>query len=146
MFWRQFVRANSITLPTFFRKFAQDLRGVSALEFAMIAPALIFIIVGILQLGIVLNRSANVQWASERAAREIMLDRELNQTDLQALIEQKLATISGEYVIEVAYTIDATGPIHIGRMVVTYQYPVVLPLIEPFTAWFKVDTTIPLPS
>jgi Flp pilus assembly protein TadG len=57
------VRANMSFLNRFGRRFTRDQSGASALEFAMISPVLLFMIIGIIQLGFALNKGATVQWA-----------------------------------------------------------------------------------
>jgi len=148
-------RGGKRRLRRFSNRFASDASGASALEFAMVAPALIFMIIGVMQLGLALHKGTSVQWAAERAIRSAMLDRNVTGAEIQSLIEADLANLSGpsdstgmssNLNLTVQYTVDSTGPVPMGRVMVDYHYPVQLPLMDVFAANFSVDTTIPLPE
>lgn len=127
------------------KRFTRDQSGASALEFAMISPVLLFMIIGIIQLGFALNKGATVQWVSERALRTAMLDRDVSAVELQSLIQTELATMGNRFEVDVAYTIDSAGPVAIGRLTVDYKFPIILPMMDVFYSQFSVDTSIPLP-
>lgn len=139
------MRADLGFLNRFRQRFTRDQTGASALEFAMISPALLFMIIGIVQLGIALNKGATVQWVSERALRVAMLDTGVSAIQLEDLIESELATMGNDFEVDVIYTIDSTGPISIGRLTVNYQFPIILPMMDVFYSHFSVDTSIPVP-
>ncbi len=58
--------------PRFFRRIARDSGGVSALEFALVAPVVIALLVAILQTGVVFLYQQVLQSATTQAARLIM--------------------------------------------------------------------------
>ena len=127
-------------------RWCRDCRGASALEFALVSPVLIFLIVGIVQTGLVLHRGSTLQWAAEHALRTAMLDAEISPQTLHGLIGQRLQEMGddGEFVIE--WTVTETAEAYsIGNLAVTYDYPVVLPMMDIFHARFTVETSVPLP-
>ena len=56
-------------LPVRFRRLRRDARGVAAMEFGLVAPGLVLMIVGIAQLGILFMANAGLQQAVEEGAR-----------------------------------------------------------------------------
>lgn len=128
------------------RRWQRDRGGASALEFAIIAPALILLLFGIMQLGLAMNRGASVQWATDQAARQVMLDPGMTESQLRALVEARLAELSDSFTVQVSYSIDQSGPIKLGRLVVDYDHIVAIPMLDIFTARFSVRSLVPLPE
>ena len=60
------------TLGNQIRKFAQDLRGIAAVEFALIAPPLLLVTIGVFDYGMFLNHKMKLENVS-RAAVEYVL-------------------------------------------------------------------------
>jgi Flp pilus assembly protein TadG len=127
------------------RRFGRDRSGAGALEFALVAPALIFLIVGIMQLGLALHRGAAVQWATETAIRQVMLDGDVTAQDIQASIQALLAETGVLTQVDVTYSVEVEELISVGRVEVSYDHAVNLPLMDVFYANFVIDTSIPLP-
>ena len=60
---------------SFFALFHRDLRGTAAVEFALIAPVLFLLILGITQFGITLNDYEMLTGGTEAAARQFSMSR-----------------------------------------------------------------------
>ena len=65
--------------------------GAGALEFALISPALLFMIIGVIQVSLALYKGSTVQWVSERAVRVAMIDASVDAAALTQIIEADLA-------------------------------------------------------
>ncbi|MCR9266205.1 MAG: pilus assembly protein [Alphaproteobacteria bacterium] len=128
------------------RRFGRDRSGAGALEFALISPALIFLIIGVIQISLALYKGSTVQWIAERAVRTAMIDASVDAAALTQLIESDLAEMGEDLQVQVAFQIDDTGAVPIGRIQVDYAYPVALPLVETFYATFSVDSVVPMPQ
>ena len=128
------------------RRFGRDRSGAGALEFALISPALIFLIIGVIQISLALYKGSTVQWIAERAVRTAMIDASVDAAALTQLIERDLAEMGEDLQVQVAFQIDDTGAVPIGRIQVDYAYPVALPLVETFYATFSVDSVVPMPQ
>ena len=69
-----------------FRKYLSDCRGAAALEFALIAPVLIAMLLGIAMLGIVFLAQAGLRSAVEDAARYATIWPKPSQAQIEARI------------------------------------------------------------
>ena len=58
-----------------FTLFRRDKRGTAALEFALVAPVLFMLILGITQFGITLNNYEMLTGGTEAAARQFSMSR-----------------------------------------------------------------------
>lgn len=134
------------SFSTLFRRWRGETGGASALEFAIIAPALILLIFGIMQLGLAMNRGASVQWAADQAARQVMLNPAVTESQLRSVVEARLAELSDNFTVQVSYSVDQSGPVKLGRLVVDYDHAVAIPMLEIFTAHFTVRSLVPLPE
>ena len=130
----------------FLRRFRRDRSGAGALEFALIAPALIFMIVGVIQVSIALYKGSTVQWVAERAVRTAMLDSSVDSDRLREIIEADLMEMGEDLEGEVAFLVDDSGVVPVGRITVNYAYPVALPMLDTIQAHFSVDTAVPMPA
>lgn len=128
------------------RRFGRDRSGAGALEFALISPALIFMIIGVIQISLALYKGSTVQWIAERAARVAMIDASVDAAALTQLIESDLAEMGEDLEVQVVFQVDNTGAVPVGRIQVDYSYPVALPLVETFYATFSVDSVVPMPQ
>ncbi|WP_203291495.1 TadE/TadG family type IV pilus assembly protein [Maricaulis parjimensis] len=128
------------------RRFGRDRSGAGALEFALISPALIFMIIGVIQVSLALYKGSTVQWIAERAVRTAMIDASVDASALTQIIQTDLAEMGEDLQVEVAFQVDDTGAVPIGRIQVDYAYPVTLPLVETFYATFSVDSVVPMPQ
>ena len=72
-----------------FRKYLSDCRGAAALEFALIAPVLIAMLLGIAMLGIVFLAQAGLRSAVEDAARYATIWPKPSQAQIEARIAAK---------------------------------------------------------
>lgn len=127
-------------------RLCRDRSGAGALEFALVAPVLIVLIVGVIQVSLALYKGATVQWVAERAARAAMIDRNIDASLLTRIIQEDLAGMGEDLAVEVAFQIDETGTVPVGRIQVDYTYPIVVPMLAPFEARFSVDSRVPMPT
>ena len=129
---------------SFLTAFRRGDSGAGALEFALVSPALIFLIIAMIQISLALYKGSTVQWAAERVLRVAMVDEDVTAAALQAQLEADLAELGDDLQVEVSYVVDESGDLPIARMQVNYSYPVVLPMVEAFRAQFSVDPSTPL--
>jgi Flp pilus assembly protein TadG len=65
----------AVTGRSVFALFCRDLRGTAAVEFALVAPVLFLLILGITQFGITLNNYEMLTGGTEAAARQFSVSR-----------------------------------------------------------------------
>ena len=118
-------------------------RGAAALEFAIVAPAFVVLVVGILQLGYTLHNGASVRWAVETAARTALLNGDATESTIQAAVDAQLAALGSTAAIDIAYAVDTTGSVDVGRITGVYSHRVSVPLVPEFDARFSVDVSVP---
>jgi hypothetical protein len=92
--------------------------GAAAIEFAVIASVLVFVCLGVVELGRGLHVRSEIAFVADLAARKILITPDVSDADLQLLADE-------------AYTgprpqdIDLTAPVDAGgaSRTVTVQYP-----------------------
>ena len=85
--------------------FARDQRGVSAVEFALLAPVLLMMVMGIFDLGHNMYTSAMLQGAIQQAARNSTIEgAAANPGALDALVTQAVRSISPNATLQFART------------------------------------------
>jgi TadE-like protein len=125
--------------------FAASEDGGIAIEFALIAPALFALILGIVQVGMAIFSGSTVQYVVERVARTAIIDDTVTESDLQTMVNDELADFSDNIKATITYSVDSSGTVPIAHIQTTYVYPVQIPFVPSFDTHFTVDTYLPQP-
>lgn len=112
------------------RKLARNEQGASAIEFAVAAPILILLIVGMIQLGIVFYANAGLQQAVEAGARYATIypvpsDSEIQTTALDSGFGMKASNITGPTIVH-----GTTNGVSYIDLSMSYQLPLNFGLFE----------------
>jgi Flp pilus assembly protein TadG len=124
------------------RRFRRDARGAAAVEFAIVAPALITCIVGLLMLGITYYEGATVQWSLERRLRAAMIDPDATAAQIEAAIRSDLEQI-GSPEIEFIYQVDDEGAVPLAVVTVNYDVPLQIPFLPDMALHFSAEGVAP---
>jgi Flp pilus assembly protein TadG len=119
--------------------------GSAAIEFALVAPPLMTLIVGVLMLGLAYFEGATVQWALERSLRAAMLHPELTPDDIEAMVMAELAD-HGSPEIAFAYEIDDTGEVPLAVATASYDVPLEVPFLPDMALHFAAENVAPVPE
>ena len=126
-----------------FRRFVAACDGASALEFAIILPVFVTMMLGTIQMGIVFYTAGSVQFALEEAAREVMVDPNMTAGQIQASIESQLESLTQQDVT-VTYSVDNSGAVPVAQLNAAFDIAVVIPFVPSFSLNFDAETHIPL--
>ncbi|MDP3739485.1 MAG: pilus assembly protein [Hyphomonadaceae bacterium] len=124
-------------------RFVAGKHGAAAVEFALVIPALLLLVVGAMELSIALYRGASVQWAVERAARAVSLNGTLTEADIQALVDADLARVGAAVEVDVGYSTEAGPELTLARITATYVHTVDIAFLPSLDIPFMVDVTAP---
>jgi Flp pilus assembly protein TadG len=127
------------------RAFAGDARGSTAVEFALIAPALFALIVGVLMLGLAYYEGATMQWSLERSMRAAMFDPDVSQADIEEMMAEDLERI-GSPDIAFAYEIDESGSVPLGIATASFDVPLEIPFMPEVSLHFEAENVTPVPG
>lgn len=117
--------------------------GVTALEFGLLAPILMSITLFAIQLGLALHKGNTMQWAINKAARAALIDPTLDETGIQAFIDERVGRIDRHAEIDIAYSESVLGSATIAKISGTYYHKVEVPFFPAFTAAFDIEASVP---
>ena len=117
--------------------------GASAVEFAMILPIFVTMVLGTLQMAIVYYQAGTVQHALEETAREVMIDPDMTLSQIESSIENRLEELTSQQAT-VTYSVDSSGPVSIAQVNASFTIQVVIPFVPRFSVPFDAETHIPL--
>lgn len=112
-------------------RLARDRRGVSAVEFALLAPALLGLIFGVIEMGRAAYTQGVVSFAAEEATRYAVVNYEISEEEVRDLTEDCLLGIDRSRIDAVV----VTGPINPDdntrtiSVEVTYNFQFLLPFL-----------------
>ena len=119
--------------------------GSAAVEFALIAPPLLTMIVGVLMLGIAYFQGASVQWAMERTLRAAMVHPDLTAAEIEAMLQEDLQE-AGSPEVDFSYEIDESGAVPLAVARATYDVPLNIPFIPDIALHFAAENVGPVPQ
>lgn len=123
--------------------FRQDQRGATALEFAILAPLFLTLILATLQLSIAMHNGNTAKWAVKKAARDLLVDNTLTQAEIQSLVDGYLTDVGSNVSVTVTYALDTSGSLTIGNLSANYEHKIDVPFLRSFTADFPVSVSVP---
>jgi Flp pilus assembly protein TadG len=113
------------------RKLIRDERGVTALEFAFVAPIFISIMLSIFQFGWAQHKLSSVRFAMEMVARQVQLNPAMTQAQVSTAVKAKLADMADDNVtITLVTNTVTTGKVAV--MTGTYTSEIGLPYVLAF--------------
>ena len=125
-------------------RFGRHRGGVAAVEFAMVFPLLIVLMLGVICIAQAFFTVSSVQWAVEKAARELMIDGDATGAEVEARANELLtgmtdATVALDYAEEVA------GGFPFTRLETVVHYPVRIPLVPETEIRYHIEIYVPRP-
>jgi Flp pilus assembly protein TadG len=123
----------------------RDRRGTSALEFAIIAPAFLAMLFGVFELGWALHCNQSVDYATNVAARGLIADPSLSQSQLQAQVQGLLTTVADPTNVTVSLTEDAaTASPRLAHVSVAYTHVLAAPFTSSLKYTYNASSTVTL--
>ncbi|WP_160170905.1 TadE/TadG family type IV pilus assembly protein [Lutibaculum baratangense] len=126
------------------RRFRQARDGATAIEFAMVFPLLLVLMFGVIMIGQAFFTISSVQWAIEKASREMMINPATTGDEIEAKAKALLGDITtADFAISFADEEPGTFPLT--RLNAEVSYEVSIPLVPSFEIRYRIETLIPRP-
>lgn len=126
------------------QRFLAQTAGTSAVEFAMLAPVFIVLLVAGVAFGQGFYAIGSVQWAVERTARDLMIDGSLSEAQYEARVRALTENFTGMD-FDVSYATENYGEIEVMEVRTVLRYPVRIPLMDTVWLQYPVVTYAPRP-
>lgn len=91
------------------RVFQKDISGVAAVEFALIAPVLIFILIGIVDFGMYINMALKVENVTRAAAEYLLAGGDEADLENDIILPSNLGSTAGEVIPVVEYSCECVN-------------------------------------
>ena len=110
------------------RKYFANESGVAAVEFAIVAPVFLMLVMGIIDFGRIYFIKSSMQYVVEQAARHAMVNQSISATDLNAFADTEAASV-GLSGAAFTSTPDNSGAINFMTITGTYTFNFITPLV-----------------
>jgi len=123
-----------------------DEGGATALEFALVAPLLIVLLVGTFQLAWAMHCAASVRWSLETNARSLLMTPGTTADQLKTAMVSQLGGVADTSNLTVTLTTDSS--IAGAKVLVaasTYTASLAVPMLAAQTLTFNAKTSVPSP-
>lgn len=129
---------------SFGRRLGGSEGGATAVEFALVLPLFIGLLIGIFELSRMMFVSSSVQYSVDRAARMAVIDPTVSLSDIEADILNLLA-VSNSPEVDLTITRTTIGVTDVAQVSAQYDHLVTPVFFEPFTVTWDFVTIIPQP-
>ncbi|MCK5166785.1 MAG: pilus assembly protein [Rhodospirillaceae bacterium] len=110
------------------RSYLANDRGVAAVEFAIVLPVFIMLIMGIVDFGRIYWIKSAMQFVVEQSTRYAMVNTSISEAALETYAYAQEASVSGSGATFEA-TIDASGTVNYMTVTGTYTFSFITPLV-----------------
>ncbi|HEY8003885.1 MAG TPA: TadE family protein [Phenylobacterium sp.] len=124
----------------------RDESGATALEFALVIPVFVALLLGTFQVAWVLHCAGTVRWSLESTARSLLLDPTITQDQLSTAVLGKLSGLVDTRRVTVTLVTDTTttgAPVL--RASTTYQPTLSIPFVASWPLTLHATTAVPTP-
>ena len=126
------------------KRFLRDGRGTSALEFAIMAPVFVALVVAVFNAGYAAYSAAAVRSAIQRSSRALILTPSTTAATLKSNATSLLVKVPIDNLTVTVTTETVTAQEQIKRVSWSYDYLLSLPLISKQTLAFSSSIVVPM--
>ncbi|KHK89339.1 TadE/TadG family type IV pilus assembly protein [Novosphingobium malaysiense] len=109
------------------RAFLRDVRGASAIEFAFAVPAVLIVMIAILQFGLVLQASGAIRHAAGEGVRYAKVHPTATQTEVLDRVRASLAGVDSDGIVSLDLTRGTSNGAKYSSVTVKYQLEPIIP-------------------
>ena len=122
-----------------------DNKGSAAVEFALVLPTFLVLIIGVFVVGWTAQGTHNVRFALAEGARALQLKPSMTQTALQTLVRSKVYGGHDPQTINVTLTTDPiSAGVKLAHTTATYPVSFTVPLLGSYSFSYSVSMTVPV--
>ena len=127
------------------KRIIRDDRGSAAVEFSLVLPTFLVMVVGIFGVGWAAQSTHNLRHALAEGARALQLKPTITQTELQTLVRSKILEGHGPENVSVTLTVDPlSAGVKLAHTTASYPVTFIVPLVGSYSFSYSVSMTVPV--
>jgi Flp pilus assembly protein TadG len=126
------------------RKALRDRSGGAALEFAILGPVFLLLLIGFFQLAWAMFCASSVRYALHNSARSLVLNPTMSQSQLQTLVQAAVSPLARPNVSVSLTRAYPNSGLQLATATATYSFQIVVPFMPTYNGAFS--TTFVQPS
>ena len=131
-------------MKAFGGRFAADRRGATILEFAIVAPVLIAMLVGVFNVGFAMYCGAAVRNAIQRSSRVLIMTPATTAATIKTSAQALLVSVPVNNLAVTVTTETVTSSMQVKRVSWTYDYALWVPFASGSTLSFGSSMVVPM--
>lgn len=121
----------------------RDARGATAVEFALVSPVLVLLLVGTFQVAWAVHCASSVRWSLEQSSRNLLLDPTTTQDQIKTAMVSQLKGLVDSSRLTVSLTSSSAGGTPVFLVSSTYAAPLSIPFVNSQLINFTATATVP---
>lgn len=127
------------------KNFIPNERGSAAIEFSLVAPLFMVMVIGTFAVGWAAHSTHNLRFALAEGARALQLKPTLTQAQLQTLVRSKFFEGHGPQYVTVTLTVDPlSAGVKLAHTTASYPVNFTVPLVGSYSFSYSVSMTVPV--
>jgi Flp pilus assembly protein TadG len=126
------------------RRFGRDKGGASAVEFAIVAPVFLAIMMTIWEFGWAQHKLSSIRFAMEKASRDLMVNNALTEAQMQTKVQGYLSGVADQNVT-VTMTSDTVSGATVKKLHGVYTTSIGIPGMATIPISWQTTVTTPMP-
>jgi Flp pilus assembly protein TadG len=123
----------------------RDDRGSAAVEFSLVAPLFLVMVIGTFAVGWAAHSTHNLRFALAEGARALQLKPTLTQSQLQTLVRSKVFEGHGPENVTVTLVVDPlSAGVKLAHTTASYPVTINVPLFGNYSFSYSVSMTVPV--
>jgi Flp pilus assembly protein TadG len=130
--------------PSIFRRYRRETGGAAAVEFALVVPVFLAIMMTIWEFGFAQHKLSSIRFAMEQASRSLMVNNALTQSQLQTMVRTQLSSIADNNVT-VTLTSTTVSGATVKKLTGTYTSSIGIPGMATIPISWSTVVSTPMP-
>ena len=127
------------------KRLIHDDRGSAAVEFTLVAPLFLVMVIGTFAVGWAAHSTHNLRFALAEGARALQLKPTLTQSQLQTLVRSKVFEGHDPQNVTVTLTVDPlSAGVKLAHTTASYPVKFTVPLVGSYSFSYSVSMTVPV--
>ena len=127
-----------------FKRFGRDARGATAVEFAIVVPVFLTIMLTIWEFGYAQHKLSSIRFAMEKASRSLMVNNAMTEAQLSAQVKSQLSSIADNNVTITLSSTTVSGAT-VKKLTGTYSTKIGVPGLATIPVNWSTVVSTPMP-
>ena len=122
----------------------RDQHGASAVEFALVMPAFVVMLIGTFVFGYAMHNVSSLRLALEESGRALQLNPKLSESQLASMVASEMKHLGNPSIVVGLSDDTSVAGVKMARVSATYVFEISVPLLPAYKINYQTSVLVPL--